>query len=98
MDKLINYLINCAEQYNLNIIDDSENNDTIFIRFTNPATISCKDINFLNVKEIKYNTQTHEYIICHENDLETGYIPNETLISKIILLRNLVYSATIYSK
>lgn len=45
----------------------------------------------MNVREIKYNTHTHEYVICHEDDLEIGYIPNEKSISKIILLRNLIY-------
>lgn len=43
------------------------------------------------IKEIKYNTHTHEYVICHEDDLEIGYIPNEKSISGIILLRNLIY-------
>ena len=91
MDKVINHLINCAEEYNLDIIDDSKNHDMIFIGFPSPATISCGDANFMNVREIKYNTKTHEYVICHEDDLEIGYIPNEKSISKIILLRNLIY-------
>lgn len=91
MDKLINDLINCAEKYNIDIIDDSENHDMIFIGFPSLATISCEDVIFMNVKEIKYNTHTHEYVICHEDDLEIGYIPNKKPISGIILLRNLIY-------
>lgn len=91
MNKLINYLINCAEEYNLDIIDNVKNHDMIFIGFPSHAIISCGDANFLNVKEIKYNTQTHEYVICHEDDLEIGYIPNEKAILKIILSRNLIY-------
>lgn len=89
--KLINYLINCAEKYNLDIINESENHDMIFIGFPSPAIISYGDAKFLNVREIKYNTKTHEYVICHEDDLEIGYIPNEKSISKIILSRNLIY-------
>lgn len=91
MDKLINHLINCAEKYNVDIIDDSENHDMIFIGFPSHAIILCGDVQFMNVREIKYNTQTYEYVICHEDDLEIGYIPNEKPISGIILLRNLIY-------
>lgn len=91
MNTLINYLINCAKKYNVDIIDDSENHDMIFIGFPSPATISCGDAKFLNVREIKYNTYTHEYVICHEDDLEIGYIPNEKSISRITLLRNIIY-------
>lgn len=88
---MIKEIKNCAEKYNIDIIDDSENNDMILIGFPSPATISCGDVNFMNVREIKYNTHTHEYVICHEDDLEIGYIPNEKSISGIILLRNLIY-------
>lgn len=62
MNKLINYLIDCADDYDLDIIDDSENHNMIFVRFPNPTTILC------------YNTETHDYIVCYEDDLEIGYI------------------------
>ena len=76
IDKLINQLINCAEKYNIDIIDDSENHDMIFIGFPSPATISCGDVNFMNVREIKY-THTHEYVICHEDDLDIFQMKNQ---------------------
>ena len=55
MDTLINFLINNSDKYDLDIIDDSENHDMIFIGFPSPATITCGDVKLLNIKEIKYN-------------------------------------------
>lgn len=74
MDKLIYYLIDNSNKYDLDIIDDSENHNMIFVGFPNPTTILYKDVKFLNVKELKYNIETHEYVLCAEDDFEIGYI------------------------
>lgn len=80
MDKLIYYLIDNSNKYDLDIIDDSENHNIIFVGFPNPTTILYKDVKFLNVKELKYNTETHEYVLCAEDDFEIGYIQGKNLI------------------
>lgn len=80
MDKLIYYFINNSNKYDLDIIDDSENHNMIFVGFPNPTTILYKDVKFLNVKELKYNTETHEYVLCAEDDFEIGYIQGKNLI------------------
>ena len=77
MDKLIYYLIENSNKYDLDIIDDSENHNMIFVGFPNPTTILYKDVKFLNVKELKYNTETHEYVLCAEDDFEIGYIQSK---------------------
>lgn len=71
---LIDYLIDNSKKYDLDIIDDSENHNMIFVGFPNPINISCGDAKFLNVRELKYNIETHEYVLCAEDDFEIGYI------------------------
>lgn len=70
----IYYLIDNSNKYDLDIIDDSENHNMIFVGFPNPTTILYKDVKFLNVKELKYNIETYEYVLCAEDDFEIGYI------------------------
>lgn len=77
MDNLIYYLIDNSNKYDLDIIDDSENHNMIFVGFPNPTTILYKDVKFLNVKELKYNIETHEYVLCAEDDFEIGYIQSK---------------------
>lgn len=74
MNNLIYYLIDNSNKYDLDIIDDSKNHNMIFVGFPNPTTILYKDVKFLNVKELKYNIETHEYVLCAEDDFEIGYI------------------------
>lgn len=77
MDTLINFLINNSDKYDLDIIDDSENHDMIFYRIPQVLQpLHVGDVKLLNIKEIKYNTYTHKYVICYKDDLEIGYIPN----------------------
>lgn len=77
MNNLIYYLIDNSNKYDLDIIDDSENHNMIFVGFPNPTTILYKDVKFLNVKELKYNIETHEYVLCAEDDFEIGYIQDK---------------------
>ena len=64
MNNLIYYLINNSNKYDLDIIDDSENHNMIFVGFPNPTTILYKDVKFLNVKELKYYRNPRICIMC----------------------------------
>lgn len=91
MDTLINYLIDYADEYDLDIIDDSENHNMIFVGFKNPAIIHCKNVEYWNVKELKFNTEIYDYVVCAEDDFEIGYIVNEESINTILDNKKLIY-------
>ena len=94
-DKMIEYLLNNANKFDIDVIDDREHHKRIEFHFKKIAVVINDDCYFYRVNTLIYFTGIDEIDLTIDDEYQIGHIQNIESISEIIDLTNF---KTIYKR